>query len=291
MSKKAFFISRIGEPDSPERKQSDRLLQYIIIPVLNDRGYDPPMRADQMTTPGVISAQVFKRLWEDDLVIADLSGGNPNVFYELAIRHLRKLPCIQMIRREEKLPFDVATGRTISFGFQVEEVYSSKRELDAMIKAAEEAPASFNTELSVSMDQMQMEATGNPVEKVVTEILSNLQILRGIVENLQRSVEGGMRMKLSPGASPWVQTMYSELAPDDIALILLFYERREKQKRSSFHIDKLRQLRNRGLLLYDQGTLASSNEVWLSDLGKELAKALLESRKEPENRAEFDTKT
>ena len=237
-----------------------------------------------MTTPGVISAQVFKRLWEDDLVIADLSGGNPNVFYELAIRHLRKLPCIQMIHREDKLPFDVATGRTISFGFEVEEVESSKRELDAMIKAAEETPASFNTELSVAMDLMQLESSGSPLEKVVTEILSNLQILRGIVENLQRSAEGGTRMKLSPGASPWMRTMYAELAPDHIALVVLLFERREKQKRSSYHIDKLRQLRDRGLLLYDQGTLAGSNEIWLSDLGKELAKALLEIRQEPESR-------
>src|SRR5438309_2110251 len=171
MSKRAFFISRIGEADSPERKQSDRLLKYIIDPVLNDRGYDPSTRADQMTTPGIISAHVFKRLWEDDLVIADLTGGNPNVFYELAVRHVSKRPCIQMIHRGHNLPFDVASGRTISFGFELEEAESSRRQLDAMIKASEDEPTSFNTELSVSMDQMQLEANGNPLEKVVTEIL------------------------------------------------------------------------------------------------------------------------
>jgi hypothetical protein len=180
MSKKAFFISRIGDPESNERKQSDRLLKYIVTPVLMERGYEPPTRADQMTTPGVISSQVFRRLWEDDLVIADLTGGNPNVFYELAVRHLRKLPCIQMIHGGESLPFDVATGRTISFGFQLEEAESTRRQLDAMIKASEHEPASFSTELSVTMDLMELERNGNPLEKVVTEVLSNLQILRGM---------------------------------------------------------------------------------------------------------------
>jgi hypothetical protein len=289
MSKKAFFISRIGDPESKERKQSDTLLKHIVTPILMKRGYEPATRGDQMTTPGVISSQVFRRLWEDDLVIADLTGGNPNVFYELAVRHLRKLPCIQMIHRGESLPFDVATGRTISFGFELDEAESARSQLDAMIKASEDEPASFNTELSVAMDQMQIEANGNPLEKVVTEVLSNLQILRGIVEKLQPG-ERDRQMKLSPGTSPWVRTMCAELAPDHIALLIVLYEKLEKQKRSAYLIDKLRHLRDRGLLLYDQATLAGSNVIWLSDLGKELAKALTNRDAESTNDVKLEPK-
>jgi hypothetical protein len=97
-------------------------------------------------------------------------------------------------------------------------------------------------------------------------------------------------MKLSPNASPWVRTMCAELAPDHIALLIVLHEKREKQNRSAYLIDKLRHLRDRGLLLYDQATLAKSNQIWLSDLGKELAKALTEEGHEAANDVKLGTK-
>jgi hypothetical protein len=44
MGTTCFFISRIGAPGSPEREFSDKLLRYIIAPVLDKCGYDPPIR-------------------------------------------------------------------------------------------------------------------------------------------------------------------------------------------------------------------------------------------------------
>jgi hypothetical protein len=46
-------------------------------------------------------------------VIADLSFQNPNVFYELALRHACKLPIVQIIRKSERIPFDVDQVRTV----------------------------------------------------------------------------------------------------------------------------------------------------------------------------------
>src|ERR1035438_4586551 len=80
MAKTCSFISRIGDHGSPERAFSDKLLKYIVAPVLENCGYETPVRADHITQPGVITTQVFTRLWDDDLVVADLTGGNPNVF-------------------------------------------------------------------------------------------------------------------------------------------------------------------------------------------------------------------
>ena len=68
MGKTCFFISRIGDVGSSERDFSDKLLKYIIEPVLEKCGYDRPIRADHITQPGVITEQVFTRLWNADLV-------------------------------------------------------------------------------------------------------------------------------------------------------------------------------------------------------------------------------
>jgi hypothetical protein len=111
--KSCFFISPIGSAESAERVASNKLLKFIIEPVLKRCGYKNPVRADQITQPGVVTSQIFTKLWNDDLVIADLSGSNPNVFYELAVRHIARKPCVLTIRKSERLPFDVAPNRTI----------------------------------------------------------------------------------------------------------------------------------------------------------------------------------
>jgi hypothetical protein len=163
--KTCFFISPIGSPDSAERAASDKLLKFIIEPVLKRCGFDRPVRADHITQPGVITSQVFTKLWIDDLVVADLTGSNPNVFYELAVRHIARKPCVHMIRKGERLPFDVAPNRTVFFDFDIEEADRAQTELDKSM---------------------------NPVEVGITEILSLVQDVRAIVGNIQVNVQAAV---------------------------------------------------------------------------------------------------
>jgi hypothetical protein len=71
------------------------------------------IRADGIGDPGMISEQVLKYLVRSRLVIADLSFHNPNVFYELAIRHMTGLPTVHLIRKGDQIPFDLKDFRTI----------------------------------------------------------------------------------------------------------------------------------------------------------------------------------
>src|SRR5215217_1908457 len=111
-SKSCFVIAPIGERDSEIRKRSDKVLRQIIRPAVKECGYEA-VRADEIEKPGLISRQVVRRIMDDDLVVADLTGHNPNVFYELAVRHAVGKPLVQLIDRDEKVPFDVSTMRTI----------------------------------------------------------------------------------------------------------------------------------------------------------------------------------
>ena len=71
------------------------------------------VRADAIDKPGIITRQVMEYLVRSRLVIADLSLHNPNVFYELAIRHAVKLPIVQIVRLADRVPFDVNQMRTV----------------------------------------------------------------------------------------------------------------------------------------------------------------------------------
>jgi len=110
--KRCFIISPIGTTGSIIRDRSDKLLQYVFKPVCKEKGFIT-LRADEIQRAGMITKQIIEELLRADLVIADLSGQNPNVYYELAIRHFVGLPSIQLVSDKEKLPFDVSHVRTI----------------------------------------------------------------------------------------------------------------------------------------------------------------------------------
>jgi hypothetical protein len=84
--KTCFVIAPIGEPASEIRKRSDQVFTYVITPAVQECGYTA-LRADQISEPGLIDSQVIERIVNDPLVIADLTGHNPNVFYELALKY------------------------------------------------------------------------------------------------------------------------------------------------------------------------------------------------------------
>lgn len=107
-----FYVTPIGDAGSPQRKHSDLMLGSIVEPALEEFGLKV-IRADGIEKPGTITRQVFDYLLRARLVVVDLSFHNPNVFYELAIRHAARLPVVQIIRTADRIPFDVNQMRTI----------------------------------------------------------------------------------------------------------------------------------------------------------------------------------
>jgi len=107
-----FIICPLGSANSEIRKKSDKLLKFVFEPVLTRNDYKA-IRADQIPKVGLITSQIINLILESPLVIADLTDSNPNVFYELAIRHAIRKPYIQVITKGQKIPFDISGIRTI----------------------------------------------------------------------------------------------------------------------------------------------------------------------------------
>lgn len=111
-SKICFYITPIGEEGSEQRRHSDFLMEYIITPAVKEFGLTV-VRADQIGKPGMIGKQVLEHIMKSRLVVADLSFHNPNVFYELCLRHATRLPTVQVKRTVDAIPFDLNQYRTI----------------------------------------------------------------------------------------------------------------------------------------------------------------------------------
>lgn len=122
-----FYVTPIGEDGSEQRKHSDLFLGSIVEPALEPFGLKV-VRADAIDKPGTITRQIIDYLLRSRLVIADLSFQNPNVFYELAIRHAARLPVVQLIRSCDRVPFDVQQIRTIRI--DTSDIYSLVPKID-----------------------------------------------------------------------------------------------------------------------------------------------------------------
>jgi hypothetical protein len=107
-----FVIAPIDVEGSEQRKHSDMVLESLVRRAL-ESDWDV-IRADQITSPGMISGQVIEHLLNSRLVVADLSFHNPNVFYELALRHAVGKPTVHLIRAGDSIPFDLKDFRTIT---------------------------------------------------------------------------------------------------------------------------------------------------------------------------------
>ncbi|MCC6241527.1 MAG: hypothetical protein IT353_01745 [Gemmatimonadaceae bacterium] len=107
-----FYVAPIGAEGSEQRRHSDLMLGSLVEPAM-EQFQIKVLRADAIDKPGIITRQVIEYLLRARLVIADLSFHNPNVFYELAIRHASRLPAVQIIRTADRIPFDLNQSRTV----------------------------------------------------------------------------------------------------------------------------------------------------------------------------------
>lgn len=193
--KTCFVISPIGEEDSETRKRSDQVLRHIITGAVENLGYEV-IRADKISEPGIITHQILQHIVEAPLVIADLTERNPNVFYELALRHAIRKPLIQLIKKGELIPFDVAATRIIQFDLQnLDSVEAAKNEIIAQAKSLELGKNDSDNPISVSLDLKMLKESGNPEERSLADIVEAISDLRLTITSVDKGLPNSKIVK------------------------------------------------------------------------------------------------
>ena len=147
-----FYISPIGEESSEHRQHADLFLGSLVEPALEEFALKV-VRADKIGKPGMITSQIVEHIVKSRLVIADLSFHNPNVFYELALRHVCRLPTVQLIRKGDRIPFDLDQFRTItidnsSIYSMIPNLQTYRAEIAAQVRMALKDPDSVDNPIS-----------------------------------------------------------------------------------------------------------------------------------------------
>jgi hypothetical protein len=184
-----FVIAPIGSDGSAIRERSDQIFNHVITPVAKECGFKA-IRADKISEPGLITTQVINHVLNDAVVVADLTDNNANVFYELAVRHAIRKPYVQIIKKGERLPFDVAGLRTIEIDHtNLDSVASAKEEIAKQIRFTTADQAKIESPISVAIDFERLRKSGDPEKRQLADIMTGMTELAALVDQRLAAME------------------------------------------------------------------------------------------------------
>lgn len=84
------------------------------MPAIKYAGFEP-VRADGLFSIGSVMEQIWEQIRKAKVLLADLTGKNPNVFYELGLSHARRKPVVFVSGNLEDVPFDLRHLRVVIY--------------------------------------------------------------------------------------------------------------------------------------------------------------------------------
>jgi len=154
---KCFIITPIGDDTDPIRRHIEGIIDAALRPALEDK-YDLVV-AHRISELGSITKQIITEIYSAKLVVANLTNRNPNVMYELALRHSLGKPVIMIAEKGTPLPSDIVMERTIFYQNDARGVI----ELRESIAAAEK--------------EIDYDKTESPIYNVLHDVLKDRQII------------------------------------------------------------------------------------------------------------------
>lgn len=125
---RAFVVMQFAEP-------YDTFYKEVIQSQADAAGFDV-IRIDEKAGPGVIFQDIQREIEQAEVIIAEITPANPNVFYEVGYAHALHKPTILLVQRGAQLPFDIRSFRVVfyndSIGGKVEVERDLRKHLDAI---------------------------------------------------------------------------------------------------------------------------------------------------------------
>ena len=211
--KKCFIITPIGLEGSAIRRNTDSLIRIVIRPVLEELGFEATA-SHQMSRPGSITDQVLDRLMSDEMVVANLTGNNGNVMYELAVRHAVRLPVVTIAETGTELPFDISDERTIFYMNDLGGGDDLQKELRKALNEAVDDREPDNPVYRVKKSKVMKEVAGtDDTQKYILERL----------EQIESAVSAQGKVRLPAWAatlSDEAQVMLLAVSKDDAGILM-----------------------------------------------------------------------
>jgi archaellum component FlaC len=195
--------------DSETRRHSDEVFKYIIEISCEKHGYKA-VRADHIEKSGIITTQIIQNLLESDLVIADLSERNPNVFYELAVRHASRKPFIQIIKSGETIPFDVAANRTVQYDLSLPGASEAVRQIEAQMAAFLAGQVDVENPIANSVDLGKLRLSSDGSERAMAHVIESINSIGAAISRLEQARDPTEKFERARESSIRYKTLFDQ---------------------------------------------------------------------------------
>ncbi|WP_421211711.1 hypothetical protein [Aeromonas enteropelogenes] len=128
MKKNAFVLM-------PFAQELADVYKFLILNGLEQSGYEVK-RADDIKSQNNILSDIVTAIVSSDLIVADLTGSNPNVYYELGVAHALNKNVILLTQDINELPFDLRSYRIVSYSVHFSKMNQAKEELSQLASEA-----------------------------------------------------------------------------------------------------------------------------------------------------------
>jgi len=128
--KKCFVIMPFGKKKDIDGTEInfDNVYHQLIEKAVEELGVDCE-RCDEIPDTGAIHKKMFKEIFEADVAVVDITSSNPNVFYELGVRHALHKHVTLVIRKnsDQPIPFNIRGLNILGYDFETEEQLETAR--------------------------------------------------------------------------------------------------------------------------------------------------------------------
>lgn len=136
----------------PFANEFDSVYQKLIKKPLEEKNH-VINRADDVSSHQSIPKTIIQNISNADLVIADLTAQNPNVYYELGISHTLNKPTIHIIQDFDDLGFDIKSYNAIKYSRLFDEAPELTNKILEIIERAEQGAYNFSNPVSDSLGE------------------------------------------------------------------------------------------------------------------------------------------
>ncbi len=170
--KVCFVIMPFSDPEGYEKGHFKKIYEQIFKPAIEDAGYTA-FRMDENSESTLIQAKIYNHLINEPMVLCDLSSKNPNVLYELGIRHAYDKPVVLVQEEGQSHIFDIAGLTTVSYRKNrlYDEVVQDQKNITEAIKQTANAQNNYSVMSLVNLNPAMLDSKNGITKEDKLEIL------------------------------------------------------------------------------------------------------------------------